>query len=50
MKTKTYLIGDPVIRGKIRRVCRTAWNSVVYAFALIGLFAVSYAVGYILNH
>jgi hypothetical protein len=36
-KTKTYIIGDPSIRAKTRRVCRTVWYSVVYAFALIGV-------------
>lgn len=50
MKTKWYLIGDPVKREKIRRFFRIAWKSIVYAFACIGLFAVSYLVGYILNH
>lgn len=50
MKTKTYLIGDPVKRKKIRRTARIAWQSVVYAFACIGLFAVSFAVSYILHH
>lgn len=49
-RTKTYLIGDPAVREKIRRTARIAWQSVVYAFACIGLFATSYLVGYILNH
>ena len=36
-KQKVYLIGDPAKREKIRRTVRTAWYSVVYAFACIGL-------------
>lgn len=47
---KTYLIGDPAVREKIQRFFRIAWKSIVYAFACIGLFSVSYLVGYILNH
>ena len=50
MNRKWYLIGDPVKREKIRRTARIAWQSIVYAFACIGLFAVSYLVGYIMNH
>jgi len=37
LKTKYYIIGDPVKRGKILRVCRITWKSIVYAFACIGL-------------
>lgn len=37
MKTKIYLIGDPVIREKISTTARIIWKSIVYAFALIGL-------------
>lgn len=37
MKTKIYLIGDPVVREKISTTARIIWKSIVYAFALIGL-------------
>lgn len=50
MKTKRYIIGDPAVREKINRTARIAWKSVVYAFACIGLFAVSFLVSYILHH
>lgn len=50
MRTKTYIIGDPIIREKIAETCRIVWKSVVYAFAAIGLFSVSYLIGFILNH
>lgn len=37
MKTKIYLIGDPVIREKISTTARIVWKSIVHAFALIGV-------------
>lgn len=45
MKSKYYIIGDPVIRAKIHEVeirdgLRFALKCTVYAFALIGFIAV----------
>lgn len=39
-KTKTYLIGDPVKRGKIRFALRVIGMSIVLGFACIGFGAV----------
>ena len=47
---KTYLIGDPAVREKLNRRLRIAWKVTVYSFACIGLFALSFAVSYILHH
>jgi len=41
-KRKWFIIGDPAIRARIRRACRIAWFSVVYAFALIGVGNVAF--------
>lgn len=45
-KNKTYLVGNPETRAKLR----VWWMSIVYAFALIGLGSVAFAVYLILTH
>ena len=40
MKTRYYIIGDPVKRGKVRFVLRVIGMSIVLSFACIGLGAV----------
>lgn len=51
MKKRTwYIFGDPAVREKVQRFFRIAWKVAVYSFACIGLFALSFAVSYILHH
>ena len=40
MKTRYYIIGDPVKRGKVRFVLRVIGMSIVLSFACIGFGAV----------
>jgi hypothetical protein len=43
-KPKTYIIGNPRVREKIKSVLWFAWTCIVYALAGIGLGAILWVV------